>query len=205
MIAIIDYGMGNLRSVQKGFERVGFQAEVTREASKIASARGVVLPGVGAFHACMENLSRFGLIEPIREIVREKKPFLGICLGFQLLFSESEEFGKQKGLDLFSGKVVGFHLNNGLKVPHMGWNCVEKKKDSPFTEGISSGDYVYFVHSFYVVPEDSSIIATTTEYGRAFVSSIATNHLFACQFHPEKSQELGLRILSNFGRFVENG
>jgi imidazole glycerol-phosphate synthase subunit HisH len=204
MIAIIDYGMGNLRSVQKGFERVGFQAEITREASKIASARGVVLPGVGAFHACMENLNRFGLIEPIREIVRGEKPFLGICLGFQLLFSESEEFGKQKGLDLFPGKVVGFHLNNSLKVPHMGWNRVEKKKGSPFLEGITSGDYVYFVHSFYVVPENGSIIATTTEYGGAFVSSIATDHLFACQFHPEKSQELGLRILSNFGRFAEN-
>jgi glutamine amidotransferase len=204
MIAIIDYGMGNLRSVQKGFERVGFQAEVTREASKIASARGVVLPGVGAFHACMENLRHFGLIEPIREVVRQKKPFLGICLGFQLLFSESEEFGKQKGLDLLPGKVVGFHLNNGLKVPHMGWNRVEKKKDSPFLKGISSGDYVYFVHSFYVVPEDSTVIATTTEYGSAFVSSIATDHLFACQFHPEKSQELGLRILSNFARFVES-
>ena len=205
MIAIIDYGMGNLRSVQKGFERVGCQAQVTREASKIASARGVVLPGVGAFHACMENLQRFGLIEPIRETVREKKPFLGICLGFQLLFSESEEFGKQKGLDLFSGKVVGFNLDSGLKVPHMGWNRVEKKKQSPFMEGISSGDYVYFVHSFYVIPNDVSVIATTTEYGSSFVSSIATDHLFACQFHPEKSQELGLRILSNFGRFVENG
>jgi glutamine amidotransferase len=205
MIAIIDYGMGNLRSVQKGFERVGCQAQVTREASKIASARGVVLPGVGAFHACMENLQRFGLIEPIRETVREKKPFLGICLGFQLLFSESEEFGKQKGLDLFSGKVVGFNLDSGLKVPHMGWNRVEKKKPSPFMEGISSGDYVYFVHSFYVMPNDVSVIATTTEYGSSFVSSIATDHLFACQFHPEKSQELGLRILSNFGRFVENG
>ena len=205
MIAIIDYGMGNLRSVQKGFERAGCQAQVTREASKIASAHGVVLPGVGAFHACMENLKRFGLIEPIRETVREKKPFLGICLGFQLLFSESEEFGKQKGLDLFSGKVVGFHLDNGLKVPHMGWNRVEKKKQSPFMEGISSGDYVYFVHSFYVVPDDVSVIATTTDYGSSFVSSIATEHLFACQFHPEKSQELGLRILSNFGRLVENG
>jgi glutamine amidotransferase len=205
MIAIIDYGMGNLRSVQKGFERVGCQAQVTREASKIASARGVVLPGVGAFHACMENLQRFGLIEPIREAVREKKPFLGICLGFQLLFSESEEFGKQKGLDLFSGKVVGFNLDSGLKVPHMGWNRVERKKQSPFMEGISSGDYVYFVHSFYVIPNDVSVIATTTEYGGSFVSSIATDHLFACQFHPEKSQELGLRILSNFGRFVENG
>ena len=202
MIAIIDYGMGNLRSVQKGFERVGFQAEVTREVSKIASARGVVLPGVGAFQACMENLRRFELIEPIRRIVREQKPFLGICLGFQLLFAESEEFGLQKGLDLFPGRVVGFHAGNGLKVPHMGWNRIEKKKDSPFLDGLSSGDYVYFVHSFYVVPADSSLVATTTEYGSSFVSSIATERLFACQFHPEKSQELGLRILTNFGRFV---
>jgi len=202
MIAIIDYGMGNLRSVQKGFERVGFQAEVTREVSKIASARGVVLPGVGAFQACMENLRRFELIEPIRRIVREKKPFLGICLGFQLLFAESEEFGLQKGLDLFPGRVVGFHAGNGLKVPHMGWNRIEKKRDTPFLDGLSNGDYVYFVHSFYVVPENSSLVATTTEYGSSFVSSIATERLFACQFHPEKSQELGLRILANFGRFV---
>jgi len=202
MIAIIDYGMGNLRSVQKGFERVGFQAEVTREVSKITSARGVVLPGVGAFQACMENLRRFELIEPIQRVVREQKPFLGICLGFQLLFAESEEFGLQKGLDLFPGRVVGFHAGNGLKVPHMGWNRIEKKKDSPFLDGLSSGDYVYFVHSFYVVPEDSSLVATTTEYGSPFVSSIATERLFACQFHPEKSQELGLRILANFGRFV---
>ena len=201
MIAIIDYGMGNLRSVQKGFERVGFEAEVTREVEKIMSARGVVLPGVGAFHACMENLARLGLIEPIRQIVR-KKPFLGICLGFQLLFSESEEFGKQNGLDLFAGKVVGFHAAADLKVPHMGWNRIEKQQDSPFLEGISTGDYVYFVHSFYVVPEDNAIIATTTDYGQSFVSSIATDRLFACQFHPEKSQELGLRILANFGRFV---
>jgi len=202
MIAIIDYGMGNLRSVQKGLERVGFEAIVTREVSEILTARGVVLPGVGAFSACMENLGKFGLIEPICRIVREKKPFLGICLGFQLLFSESEEFGKQKGLDLFAGKVVGFHADENLKVPHMGWNRIEKKTDSPFLEGISNGDYVYFVHSFYVVPDDRSIVATTTDYGDSFVSSIATDRLFACQFHPEKSQELGLRILANFGRFV---
>ena len=203
MIAIIDYGMGNLRSVQKGLERVGFDAVVTREVSQIRSARGVVLPGVGAFSACMENLGKLGLIEPIRGIVREHKPFLGICLGFQLLFSESEEFGKQKGLELFSGKVVGFHPSEELKVPHMGWNRIEKKQDSPFLEGISTGDYVYFVHSFYVVPEDGAIVATTTDYGKPFVSSIATDRMFACQFHPEKSQELGLRILANFGRFVE--
>ncbi|HXK27775.1 MAG TPA: imidazole glycerol phosphate synthase subunit HisH [Candidatus Binatia bacterium] len=202
MIAIVDYGMGNLRSVQKGFERVGFQAEVTREVSKIASARGIVLPGVGAFQACMENLRRFELIETIQRVVREQKPFLGICLGFQLLFAESEEFGLQKGLDLFPGRVVGFHAGNGLKVPHMGWNRIEIKQNTPFLDGLSSGDYVYFVHSFFVVPEDSSVVATTTDYGSPFVSSIATERLFACQFHPEKSQELGLRILANFGRFV---
>jgi len=202
MIAIIDYGMGNLRSVQKGLEHVGFNAVVTRDVSEIDAARGVVLPGVGAFSACMENLGKFGLIEPIQAIVRRKKPFLGICLGLQLLFSESEEFGKQKGLDLFAGKVVGFHALEDLKVPHMGWNRIEKKKESPFLEGIVSGDYVYFVHSFYVVPDESSIVATKTDYGNSFVSSIATDRLFACQFHPEKSQELGLRILANFGRFV---
>jgi glutamine amidotransferase len=202
MIAIIDYGMGNLRSVQKGLEHVGFDAVVTRDVSEIDAARGVVLPGVGAFSACMKNLGKFGLIEPIQEIVRRKKPFLGICLGLQLLFSESEEFGKQKGLDLFAGKVVGFHALEDLKVPHMGWNRIEKKRESPFLEGIASGDYVYFVHSFYVVPDESSIVATTTDYGNSFVSSIATDRLFACQFHPEKSQELGLRILANFGRFV---
>jgi imidazole glycerol-phosphate synthase subunit HisH len=202
MIAIIDYGMGNLRSVQKGLERVGFDAVVTRDVGQIQSARGVVLPGVGAFSACMANLGKFGLIEPIRDLVRQQRPFLGICLGFQLLFTESEEFGRQKGLDLFAGKVVGFHADKALKVPHMGWNCIEKKRESPFLEGISSGDYVYFVHSFYVVPEDGSVVATTTDYGESFVSSIATERLFACQFHPEKSQELGLRILANFGRFV---
>lgn len=202
MIAIIDYGMGNLRSVQKGLERVGYDAIVTRDPGAIESARGVVLPGVGAFSACMENLHKFGLIEPIRESVRQAKPFLGICLGFQLLFSESEEFGKQKGLDLFTGKVVGFHADRDFKVPHMGWNRIDKRQDSPFLDGIASGDYFYFVHSFYVLPADDSIIATTTDYGDIFASSIATNRLFACQFHPEKSQELGLRILANFGHFV---
>jgi glutamine amidotransferase len=202
MIAIVDYGMGNLRSVQKGFERVGYEAVITRDPATIFAARGAVLPGVGAFSACMENLSRFGLIEPIRALVHEKRPFLGICLGFQLLFAESEEFGKHKGLDLFQGKVVGFRPGETLKVPHMGWNSIRKAQESRFLEGLSDGDFVYFVHSYYVVPEDESLIATTTEYGDSFVSSIATDHLFACQFHPEKSQELGLRILRNFGGFV---
>ncbi|HEY3304978.1 MAG TPA: imidazole glycerol phosphate synthase subunit HisH [Candidatus Binatia bacterium] len=203
MIAIVDYGMGNLRSVQKGFERLGYTAEITREVPAILGAKGVVLPGVGAFSACMENLRRYGLVDPIREVVTRKKPFLGICLGFQLLFSESEEFGPQKGLDLFPGKVVAFRPDNGLKVPHMGWNSIEKKKPTPFLEGIADGDYVYFVHSYYVVPEDGSLAATTTPYSGSFVSSIATDHLFACQFHPEKSQKIGLTILKNFARFAE--
>jgi glutamine amidotransferase len=202
MIVIIDYGMGNLRSVQKGFERMGFTARITRDLGEITSARGVVLPGVGAFQACMDNLRRFELIDPIREIVKQQKPFLGICLGFQLLFSESEEFGKQKGLDLFPGQVVGFATRDGLKVPHMGWNSIRKRRESPFLDGISDGDYLYFVHSYHVVPEHSSAVATTTHNGSDFVSSIATDRLFACQFHPEKSQQLGLRILANFGRFV---
>lgn len=202
MIAIIDYGMGNLRSVQKAFERVGSVAEVARDPQRVAEARAVVLPGVGAFSACMENLRRFGLVDVIRETVQKKKPFLGICLGFQLLFSESEEFGRQEGLNLFTGKVVGFRPDNGLKVPHMGWNRLAKKNSSPFLEGIGEGEYVYFVHSYYVVPEEPSIVATTTEYGAPFASSIATDRLFACQFHPEKSQQIGLRILANFARFV---
>jgi len=205
MIAIIDYGMGNLRSVQKGFEHVGFQADITRDLQRINSAQGMVLPGVGAFHACMENLRRFGLVEAVREWVQKKRPFLGICLGFQLLFSESEEFGVQKGLDLFPGKVIGFRPGEEHKVPHMGWNRIERKKESPFLEGIADGDYVYFVHSFYVVPAKASLVTTTTPYGVSFASSIATDHLFACQFHPEKSQQVGLRILANFAHFVERG
>ncbi|MFQ5684089.1 MAG: imidazole glycerol phosphate synthase subunit HisH [Candidatus Binatia bacterium] len=205
MIAIIDYDMGNLRSVQKGLERVGCRAQVTRDLQQIASARGIVLPGVGAFNACMENLRRFGLVELIRDVVRQKKPFLGICLGFQLLFKESEEFGSQMGLDLFPGRVLGFHPEGNLKVPHMGWNRIKKKKETPFLDGISDRNFVYFVHSYYAVPEEASIVATTTDYGTSFVSSIATDHLFACQFHPEKSQTVGLRILANFALFVEKG
>jgi len=203
MIAIIDSGIANLRSVEKGFARVGCEAKIIEDPRLLTEAAGIVLPGVGAFNACMENLRHFGLVEVVRDAVRRKKPFLGICLGFQLLFSESEEFGPQKGLGLFAGKVVGFHPENRLKVPHMGWNRLEKTRSSPFLDGISDGDYVYFVHSYYVVPEDPSVVATTTTYGAPFVSSIATDTLFACQFHPEKSQEVGLRILANFARLVE--
>jgi glutamine amidotransferase len=161
------------------------------------------LPGVGAFSACMENLKRYDLVAPMRDVVARKTPFLGICLGFQLLFTESEEFGPQKGLDIFPGRVVGFRPENGTKVPHMGWNQLEMKKSTPFLSGVEAGDFVYFVHSYYVVPEDRSLVATTTPYSPSFASSIASDHLFACQFHPEKSQTVGLKILGNFARFAE--
>jgi glutamine amidotransferase len=201
-IAIIDYGMGNLRSVQKGLERVGFPASVTRDAKAIAGAAGVVLPGVGAFRACMDNLREYGLIDTVRRVVDSGKPFLGICLGMQLLFEESEEFGKVEGLGLLPGRVVRFAERPGLKVPHMGWNQLRKCQDVPHLRGIDDGDSVYFVHSYYVVPSDPSLAATMTDYGGDFVSAVARDNVFATQYHPEKSQTVGLKILENFGRLV---
>jgi glutamine amidotransferase len=204
MIAIIDYGMGNLRSVQKGFERVGVGAEVTREADRIEAAEGVVLPGVGAFAACMENLRRFDLIEPVRDVIQRGTPFLGICLGLQLLFEESEEFGAGPGLGVFRGRCVRF-LDNGdpaFRIPHMGWNQIRQHQSLPHLSGVEDDAFVYFVHSYCVVPEDRSLIATTTSYGGDFVSAVARDNVFACQFHPEKSQDVGLRILRNFGDLV---
>jgi glutamine amidotransferase len=202
-IVIIDYGMGNLRNVQKGFEQIGFEAKVTRNKKEIERASAIVLPGVGAFKDCMENLEKFGLIEPLLRSVEEGKPYLGICLGLQILFSESEEFGSQKGLNLIKGKVVKFRPDPEHKVPHMGWNTIEKERENPFLQGIESGDFFYFVHSYYVVPEEVKWIATFTTYGKPFVSSIWKERLFATQFHPEKSQEKGLRILENFARSIQ--
>ncbi len=211
MIAIVDYGMGNLRSVQKGFEKMGFDARVVSEASSIEDSRGVVLPGVGAFRDCMENLDRLGLIGAIRKSISSGKPFLGICLGLQVLFSESEEFGNSEGMGIFPGKVVRFSstmqdpddaTGPPLKVPHMGWNQIIKKQDVPVLQGIDAGSYFYFVHSYYVAPENTQIAATTTDYGTEFISSVARDNVFACQFHPEKSQKLGLNIIKNFGEWV---
>ncbi len=165
MIAIIDYGMGNLRSVSKAFEAVGHQAVVTREARVIENASHVVLPGVGAFGDCMANVERYGLAEPIRTAVQSGKPFLGICLGLQLLFEESEEFGTHRGLGIIPGKVKRFAADQGLKVPHMGWNNVTIERPCPLFEGIPNGSYWYFVHSFYVDPSNSTVAATTTDYG----------------------------------------
>jgi glutamine amidotransferase len=210
MIAILDYGMGNLRSVHKALERMGFQASITQDPAEVRRAAGLVVPGVGAFGKAMENLQHLGLVEPIVEFVERGKPFLGICLGLQLLFSGSEEFGSQKGLSLFRGKVVRFPSSLGaeslarktMKVPHMGWNSLHIQKRPSVLDGIADGAYFYFVHSYYPVPEAQEIIATTTDYGGEFVSSITRGNLFACQFHPEKSQGLGLKLLKNFGNLV---
>jgi glutamine amidotransferase len=196
--------MGNLRSVQKGFEAVGAKAIVTSDSNKILSARSVVLPGVGAFKACMDNLEKFDLIDTVKQSVQSGKPFLGICLGLQLLFSQAEEFGSVSGLGILKGKVVGFKdaPNSGdpLKIPHMGWNNVEVKPSHPLFDSVPNQSYFYFVHSYYVVPEDRATVATTTNYGIEFVSGIHHENIHAFQFHPEKSQQLGLTVLKNFSR-----
>jgi len=201
MIAIIDYGMGNLRSVQKGFEHVGQEAVVTSDAKTILSASKVVLPGVGAFPDCMRNLREYGLIDVVHESINSGKPFLGICLGLQLLFTESEEFGISKGLDIIKGRVIRFKGPefSHLKIPHMGWNSISISHRAPALQDVPDVSYVYFVHSFHVVPSDKSVIATTTPYGFEFVSSVWKDNVFAVQFHPEKSQALGLMILKRFG------
>jgi len=196
MIAVVDYGRGNLRSVQKAFEKLGFEAIITSDPELILKAERMVLPGVGAFGDCVDNLKRYGLVEAVLEFINTGRPFLGICLGLQLLFTESEEFGPVKGLDVVRGKVVRFPA--GLKVPHMGWNTVKILNPNPLLNGVKDGDYFYFVHSYYVVPEDREVVATTTDYGVDFVSMIRKDNIFATQFHPEKSQKLGLRLLYNF-------
>jgi glutamine amidotransferase len=161
-----------------------------------------VLPGVGAFKDCMENLEKYGLVDPLLQSIEKGKPYLGICLGLQILFSESEEFGSSKGLDLIRGNVVKFWPDPEHKVPHMGWNTIEKEKEVPMLKGVEDGDFFYFVHSYYVVPEETQWISTFTTYGKPFVSSIWKDNLFATQFHPEKSQQKGLRILENFVKSV---
>ncbi|MBN2333330.1 MAG: imidazole glycerol phosphate synthase subunit HisH [Deltaproteobacteria bacterium] len=210
MIVIVDYGMGNLRSVQKAVEKAGFAAEITRSAGKIADARGIILPGVGAFKDCMENLDRYALIQPVLNSIAAGKPFLGICLGLQVLFSESQEFGAYPGLDVVKGSVVPFSHQMPdpdvpgacLKIPHMGWNVIRKQGEVPQLQKVADGDYFYFVHSYYVIPDDPAVIATTTDYGIDFVSSIHKDNIFATQFHPEKSQQRGLHILEAFGKQV---
>ncbi|MCK5138873.1 MAG: imidazole glycerol phosphate synthase subunit HisH [Thermodesulfovibrionia bacterium] len=202
MIAIIDYGMGNLRSVEKGFLKVGVNATVTSNPEVVEKAHGVVLPGVGAFKDCMRELTNLELTDTIVRALKEGKPYLGICLGLQVLFSESEEFGRCRGLDIFKGYVKRFS-NGELKIPHMGWNELNVKRNNFLLKEIPDKNYFYFVHSYYVVPEDDSIISGTTEYGLDFTSMIWKDNIYAVQFHPEKSQTAGLKILENFGKIVE--
>jgi glutamine amidotransferase len=205
MIAIIDYGMGNLRSVQKGFQKVGHDAVVTSDPGTILNAHRVVLPGVGAFPDCMKNLGEFGLVETIHKVIGSGRPFMGICLGLQLLFEEGEEFGVHPGLGVLPGRVVRFpsfvpdNKEGIYKIPHMGWNRVNIKRRAPHLADVPEGSYFYFVHSYYVSPADPSVASTTTDYGVEFVSSVWKDNIFATQFHPEKSQELGLGILKRFG------
>jgi len=200
MIAIVDYGRGNLRSVEKGLSHVGADARVVSDAKSLDNAGAIVLPGVGAFRDCMDNLRTAGLIEPVLRNIRKGKPFLGICLGLQLLFAESEEFGHSEGLSIFKGTVPRFPQSD-LKVPHMGWNSISLKKRPPIMEGVEDGSYFYFVHSYYVDPEDKDIVAATTDYGIEFTSMVWKDNVFATQFHPEKSQSVGLKVLKGFSDF----
>jgi imidazole glycerol-phosphate synthase subunit HisH len=198
MIKIVDYGMGNLRSVQKAFEKLGAEAVICARPAELAGAEKLVLPGVGAFRDAIHELHRTGLDKPVVEHIASGRPFLGICLGLQLLFDVSYEDGQWEGLGVLPGKVVRFQDQPDLKIPHMGWNTLDIVRPHRLFEGIANGSSVYFVHSYYVVPNDESVIAARTEHGTTFVSAVAHGNLFATQFHPEKSQAVGLRLLKNF-------
>ena len=200
MICIIDYGMGNLRSVQKAFQQVGHQAVVSSDPAEVAAAEKVVLPGVGAFEDAMIELRQRRLLAPVLEAIDSGRPFLGICLGLQLLFERSYENGVHEGFGVLRGEVVRFELPPEYSVPHMGWNQVTIPRRPPILEGIEEGTYFYFVHSYHVVPLDREVIAAETDYGGRFCSMIWRDNLYATQFHPEKSQADGLRILKNFAR-----
>ncbi len=199
MIAIIDYGMGNLASVRNAFLKLGYDAMITSRPVEILQAEKVVLPGVGAFADAIGNIRRLGLDQVIFELVERETPLLGICLGMQLLLTESYENGVYKGLDIIPGRVEKFRIPSQYKVPQIGWNSIEVNPASRLLTGIPSGSYFYFVHSYYIIPEDEAVVAARTEYGVSFVSALEKGQIFATQFHPEKSSELGLKILKNFG------
>jgi glutamine amidotransferase len=210
-LAIIDYGMGNLRSVQKALERVGAQADIITAPAAAQGAAGLVLPGVGAFGQAMERLCRDGFDTLVKDWIAAGRPFLGICLGLQLMFSESEEFGPVAGLGIVPGRVVRFsgpayesHDGEpGLKVPHIGWNGLRVVRPHPVVAGLPDGAMAYFVHSYFCVPDDPDWTAITTDHGLDFTCAIARANLFASQFHPEKSGDVGLRMLTNFVGLVE--
>ncbi|MFL5340842.1 MAG: imidazole glycerol phosphate synthase subunit HisH [Gemmataceae bacterium] len=198
-IVIVDYGMANLRSVQKAFEHVGQPAVIANDPERLAAAKKLVLPGVGAFCDGIAQLRSSGLTEPIFDHVRAGRPLLGICLGLQFLFSRSHEDGLFSGLDLFKGDVVRFANQPGLKVPHMGWNQLRfRKKNCPLFHGLSNGDAVYFVHSYYAAPQSADLVAAEADYPTPFAAAVWQDNVFATQFHPEKSQAVGLTMLKNF-------
>ncbi len=198
MVAIIDYDAGNIRSVEKAIKSRGGDPVITRDPDVIRKAQRVILPGVGAFGDAMGKLQRYGLIEVIRETADSGKPFLGICLGEQLLFEESEESPGIKGLSILKGRVRKFKPSNGLKVPNIGWNSLELKNNERLFKGIEQGAFVYFVHSYYVHSEDRSIVTAVIDYGETADVSVEKGNIFAVQFHPEKSSDVGMRIIDNF-------
>lgn len=202
MISIIDYQMGNLRSVQKGFEKVGHAAAIVSKPNELAKAEKIVLPGVGAFRDAIHELQSRDLVEPIKEAIEAGKPVLGICLGLQLLFDVSYEDGEYAGLGVIPGKVTRFELPTEFKVPHMGWNQARFIHRAPVFDGIDENAYFYFVHSYHVVPDDHDVVAIEAEYHRPFCAAIWRDNLFATQFHPEKSQTVGLRVLKNFAELT---
>ena len=198
MITIVDYQMGNLRSVQKAIERVGGSAQISSDPKVIANAEKLVLPGVGAFGDAMNEIRRRDLADPIRDFIASDRPFLGICLGLQLLFEKGYENGEHQGLGVIEGEVVRFDLPEQFKVPHMGWNTVQKTKESPLLVDTPEGSHFYFVHSYYVRPSDPDAVALRCHYGTDFCAMVQRGNLFATQFHPEKSQENGLQLLRQF-------
>jgi glutamine amidotransferase len=203
VIAVVDYGMGNLRSVSKALEHVGARVTVTSNPEEVARAKGLVLPGVGAFKDAVSNLKTLDLWDVILEFLTTGKPFLGICLGLQLLFDVSLEFGETKGFGFIPGSVVAFDKRPGMKIPHMGWNQVFVRKRSSLFQGIKNGEFFYFVHSYYVKPESEDALLAQTEYGVTFPSAVAKGNVFGVQFHPEKSQKAGLKLLENFWNLVK--
>jgi len=202
VIVVVDYGMGNLRSVSKALEHAGAVVKVSDSPEDLKEAKGIVLPGVGAFKDAVRNLKNRGLWEGIVREVEKGKPFLGICLGLQLLFEKSYEFGETEGFGFIKGEVVRFELPREYKIPHMGWNQVYKKKESSLLNEIKEGEFFYFVHSYFVKPEEKSSVLTTTDYGIEFTSSVEKENVFGVQFHPEKSQRAGLKLLKNFIKVV---
>lgn len=198
MIAIIDYDAGNLKSVEHALEYLGEPCEITREVEKIRNAEKVILPGVGAFGDAMEKLERFGLVDVIKEVAKKGTPLLGICLGLQLFFESSEESPGVPGLGILSGKVIAFPETKGFKIPHMGWNSLEVKEGKKLFQGLPENPYVYFVHSFFLKAGCEEDVAARTEYITSVDASVEHGNIFACQFHPEKSGEVGLQILKNF-------